>query len=384
MQLKEVIGSRRSIRYFDPDRPVEREKIQTILEAGLLASRAVNVAWGKGIVVYREQLTDEQRSSLHTPFASKEFDLAPVYILWYHDMDARRTAIDGSRYPAVASGVLQDIGALGPPHGWSRKYVEKVVLPEVLTPGLSAGPQRGGNPDAALALEQAYLAAVDEGLGGCLVPFDEAAAAKLFDVPDTWEAVLALVLGYPAEAPEAGGQRPRRTWETMIFDGHVDTPFVRDAQVVEQLRADGLIQEPAPIHWRQDEVRALSRWMEASDRADAGTAADPNDPLLELESVKQWWASYQQFWRSGPPPGEALDALRRFTEASGCKPDDIVDEVLRPAASGEGLMLRTRARRKYMDLVAEFEEREGSREAANYVRSFMIHNGIAMSPGIQR
>lgn len=153
MQLKEVIGSRRSIRYFDPDRPVEREKIQTILEAGLLSSRAVNVAWGKGIVIYREQLTDGQRASLCTPFASKEFDLAPVYILWYHDMDARRTAIDGSRYPAVASGALQDIGALGPPHGWSRKYVEKVVLPEVLTPGLSAGPQRGGNPDSALALE---------------------------------------------------------------------------------------------------------------------------------------------------------------------------------------------------------------------------------------
>lgn len=383
MQLKEVIGSRRSIRFFDPDRPVERGKIQAVLEAGLLSSRAVNVPWGKGIVVYREQLTQEERSSLKTPFASKEFDLAPVYILWYHDMDARRTAIDGSRYPAVASGALQDIGALGPPHGWSRKYVEKVVLPEVLTPGLSAGPQRGGNPDSALALEQAYLTAVDEGLGGCLVPFNEEAAAKLFDVPETWEAVLALVLGYPTEGPEAGGQRPRPAWDSMCFDGHVDTPFARDATVVEKLIADRLIQEPAPLAWRHDEVRALSRWMAASARAEAGTPADPNDPLLELESVRQWWTSYQQFWRSGPPPGEALDALRRFTAAMGCEPDEIVDEVLRPEASGDGLMLRTRARRKYMDLVAQFEAREGSREAANFVRSFMIHNGIAMSPGIE-
>jgi len=32
MEFKEVIGRRRSIRYFVPYRPVEREKIQTILE----------------------------------------------------------------------------------------------------------------------------------------------------------------------------------------------------------------------------------------------------------------------------------------------------------------------------------------------------------------
>ena len=32
MEFKAVIGRRRSIRYFVPYRPVEREKIQTILE----------------------------------------------------------------------------------------------------------------------------------------------------------------------------------------------------------------------------------------------------------------------------------------------------------------------------------------------------------------
>ncbi len=384
MEFKELIGSRRSIRYFDPDRPVERDKIQAILEAGLLASRAVNVAWGKGIVVYRDNLTEEQRKFLATPFATKEFELAPVYILWYHDMDARRTAIDGTRYPAVASGVLQDIGALGPPHGWSRKYVEKVVLPEVLTPGLSAGPQRGGNPDSALALEQAYLTAVDEGLGGCLVPFDEAAATALFNVPDVWEPVLALCLRHPAEGPEAGGQRPRPAWESMMFDGHIDTPFDRDEIVTDELTGDGLVQDAAPLPWRAEEVTALSRWMTLSDNADATTPADPDDPLLELDSVKQWWGSYQQFWRGGAPPAEALDALRKFVRKTGFEPDEIVEEVLKPQASGEGLMLRTRARRKYMELLAEFEESEGSRETANYVRSFMIHNGIAISPGIQR
>ena len=33
MEYERVIGNRRSTRYFDPDRPVEREKVQKILEA---------------------------------------------------------------------------------------------------------------------------------------------------------------------------------------------------------------------------------------------------------------------------------------------------------------------------------------------------------------
>ena len=164
----------------------------------------------------------------------------------------------------------------------------------------------------------------------------------------------------------------------------IDTPFDRDEIVTDELTGDGLVQDAAPLPWRAEEVTALSRWMTLSDNADATTPADPDDPLLELDSVKQWWGSYQQCWRGGAPPAEALDALRKFVRKTGFEPDEIVEEVLKPQASGEGLMLRTRARRKYMELLAEFEESEGSRETANYVRSFMIHNGIAISPGIQR
>ncbi|MEE8421409.1 MAG: nitroreductase family protein [Dehalococcoidia bacterium] len=259
MDFMKVVGSRRSIRYFELERPVEREKIQTILEGARLASRAVNVPWAKAIVGYRDQLSQDERDELKTPFASVEFDLAPVYILWYHDMDARRVAIESSAYPSVASGTLQDVGALGPPHGWSHKYVTDVILPDVLMPGLAAGPQRGGSADAALAMTQAYLCAVDEGLGACLVPFDEEGAARVFGVPDTWESIQALLIGYPAEAPEAGGQRPRKSWDETMFLGHVDKPYPRDAAVTEALTEQQLIQKPAPFPWRSDEVRALSR-----------------------------------------------------------------------------------------------------------------------------
>ena len=59
MEFKEVIGRRRSIRFFDPDKPVEREKIQTMLEAARLASCAVNAHWLKAIVMERDYIPDD-------------------------------------------------------------------------------------------------------------------------------------------------------------------------------------------------------------------------------------------------------------------------------------------------------------------------------------
>ncbi len=41
MELREVIGNRRSIRYLDPDRPVDLEKIQRMLEAARSLARRV-------------------------------------------------------------------------------------------------------------------------------------------------------------------------------------------------------------------------------------------------------------------------------------------------------------------------------------------------------
>lgn len=259
MEFMQVVGSRRSIRYFESTRAVEREHVLTILEAAIRASRAVNTSWSKAIVVERDQVSPETRDALKTPFASVEFDLAPTYILFYFDMDARRTAVEGKRYPTVASGAIVDMGALGPTHGWSHKYVDQVILPDVLMPGLGSGPQRGGNADAAMAMMQAYLCAVDQGLGACLVPFDEEAARAAFDVPETWEPVMALLIGYPVEEPEAGGQRPRAPWEETFFLGHTSRPFPRDPAVTARLADQGLIQDPAPLPWRHEEVRALAR-----------------------------------------------------------------------------------------------------------------------------
>jgi nitroreductase len=375
------------VRYFNPDRPVDRGAVQAVLEAGRLASRAMNISWGKGIVVYRDELTQAERDALKTPYASAEFDLAPVYVLWYFDMDAQRSAIAQRKHPSVPSGAIQQVGALGPTQGWSRKYVEEVVLPEVLMPASERGPRRGGNADAAVSLAQACLAAVDEGLGACLVPFDEEAAARTFGIPDTWEPVMALLLGHSLEEREAGGQRPRAPFEKVFFEGNASQPFKRDPEVVRRLEADGLIQRPAPLPWRAAEVEALSRGLGLTGEPAAdGRAPEQQEVPAELAelagaaTVRTWFSSYQESWQAPIPKRDALQALQKFVQLAGLEPDAIIDDVLRTAPSGEGLVLRTRARRKYMQLIEQFEQQEGSRTQANYVRSFMIHNGVAMNP----
>ena len=389
MDYFRVLGSRRSVRYFDPDRPVERDKIETIGHATRLASRAMNVPWGKGVVVYRDALTEEERNGLKTPFAGVEFDLAPVYLLWYSDLAAREDALQGVHYPTVPSGALQDTAVYGPPHGWSQRYVERVVVPQVLMPGLG-NRVRGGNADTGMALMQGYLAAVDEGLGACLVPFDEAGARRVVDVPEYFEPAAALLIGYPAESPEAGGQRPHGAWEECFFDADTNTPFPRDSKVTAKLEEAGLLQTAAPLPWRDDEVRALSRGLGlAGGGVEAPSGVAPEGapvnlgPIRDYASVGEWRKSVSKFWRATPPPDDWLETLEAFCRFAGTNPDAIIDEILSPAPTGEGLLLRTRARRKWVELIDEFEGYVG-REKANHVRSFVIHNGVAMNPSILR
>jgi hypothetical protein len=67
-----------------------------------------------------------------------------------------------------------------------------------------------------------------------------------------------MLVGYPAESKEAGGQRPRPDFEELYFDGEYPKPFKRDPAVVERLKAAKMIQAPAPLPGRMDEIRRLA------------------------------------------------------------------------------------------------------------------------------
>src|SRR3989442_9915936 len=128
MEFKEVVGRRRSIRFFEPDKPVEREKIQVILETARLASCAVNAHWLRAIVVERDKLPPGKLNQLKTPVAALTLDLAPVHIYFFVDLGIVNK-IKGSRLRE-----LVDVGALAPTHGWSHKFVDDFVYPQILEP----------------------------------------------------------------------------------------------------------------------------------------------------------------------------------------------------------------------------------------------------------
>ncbi len=254
MEFKQVLGLRRSIRYFDTDRPVEREKIQKILEAMRIASCAVNAHWLHAVVVNRADIPPETMEALKVPVAGLVQELAPVHIYCYLDT-AVVTENKGKRLKE-----LVDVGALNPTHGWSHRFVDEFVYPQLLEPMTkSPGYPVSSAFDCGGAATQGLLTAVDEGLGVCWTAFNPGPAKEMLEIPDTWIPLYVMNVGYALESREAGGQRPRPAFEELYFEGKVGQPFARDQKVVDELRKEGLIQDPAPLPNRRDEIRELAR-----------------------------------------------------------------------------------------------------------------------------
>ncbi len=255
MEFKEVLGRRRSIRFFEPDKPVEREKVQKMLEAARIASCAVNAHWAKAIVIERDKLPEDKLDRMKTPVAALNIELAPVHIYWYCDLGVVNR-VQGSRLKE-----LVDVGALAPTHGWSHKFVDEFVYPQILKP-MTAGPGYAvaAAADCGVAICQALLTGVDEGLGVCLSAYNAAIAKEVFHPPDDWIPLYVLLVGYPAESWEGGGQRPRPPFEEQYYYGEFGTPFPRSGSVVEELKASKMIQAAAsPSNAaRVDEIKRLA------------------------------------------------------------------------------------------------------------------------------
>jgi len=256
MELKEVLGIRRSIRFFDPERPVEREKIQKILEAMRIASCAVNAHWLRAVVVRRKDIPKQTLEKVKVPVAALVQELAPVHIYCYLDT-AIVDEVKGARLKE-----LVDVGALAPSHGWSHKFVDEFVYPMVLAP-LTKNPAYPimAAFDCGGAGTQGLLVAFDEGLGCCWTAFNAEALKELLAIPDSWIPLYCLNVGYPEESRDAGGQRPRPAFESLYFEGNTRTPFRRDPAVVKELEEAKMLTTPAfkGNSQRLREIRELTR-----------------------------------------------------------------------------------------------------------------------------
>lgn len=250
MELREAIGNRRSIRYLDPDQPVEIEKIQAMLEASRIASHFGNNNSVQALVVHRETASEEQIACLPSPVGGFQMKLAPVIILWYIEMSAMDSAGDRLRE-------LVDCGALG--YGpTKREELEQTLVP--LFNSIGDAIKGPGMPDldCGQAVAQATLMAFEQGLGTCCQgSADWSRVEKAFGLGESSRIVVVQTVGYPLENPNAGGQRPRLPFEKLFQLNSVDTPFPRSEAVVEQLTKDKMFQAAAPLPGREEEVEAL-------------------------------------------------------------------------------------------------------------------------------
>jgi hypothetical protein len=106
--------------------------------------------------------------------------------------------------------------------------------------------------------------------------------------------------------------------------------------------------------------------------------------IRQSESVQRWLESRAGLWGPDGVDDSLVPGLLRFCQFAGKDPDALIDECLRPKGEGGIYLLRTRARRAFIDLIEAYEAAVGSRSQANVARSFFIHNGVAMNPPVLR
>jgi nitroreductase len=250
MELREVIGNRRSIRYLDPNRPVEIDKIQRMLEAARIASHFGNNNAACALVIHRDSASEEQIASLPSPVGGFQMQLAPVIILWYIEGDALDEA-------GLRLRELVQCGAIG--YGPQKhEELEKTLVPLFNSIGEALKAPGMVDMDLGQAVAQATLMAFDQGLGTCCQgSADWSRVEKAFGLPESCRIVVAQTVGYPLESPDAGGQRPRLSFEQLFRLNSFDTPFPRAQEVVDELMADKLLQTAAPLPGREEEIEAI-------------------------------------------------------------------------------------------------------------------------------
>jgi len=161
--LDELIHARRSIRKY-ADRPVERAKLEAVIEAARLAPSACNSQPWRFVVVaepaIRAKLIEEGLGGVIVP--NSWAGSAPAVIVACSDIDLI-----------------------------NHKIAEKVQGVEYHL------------IDMGIALEHMALKAVELGLGTCYIGwFNAKPLQKLLKLPGSWKVECLLTIGYPETIPE--------------------------------------------------------------------------------------------------------------------------------------------------------------------------------------
>jgi nitroreductase len=270
MEFMNLVGSRRSIRWFEPDAPVEPQALQRILEAARMTGCPGNLQPWRAVVVRQSEIAPADRERLlDAANRQRPHEQSPVWIYWF----GNAASVTPQAFLAQITLGLE-LGMLPKASGWDEDAARRAIedggpAPQGMPPlhqtvhGLP--PEIAGvvaSQETVGAITTATYAAVNEGLATCLhVPCSPATAPVIYEtlgVPPHFVPVWLQLVGHSAESREAGGQRPREPFEDLFAAGRWGSPLHRDPRVVEELEEEGLIQPPAPLPGREDELAALA------------------------------------------------------------------------------------------------------------------------------
>lgn len=249
MELMEAIGSRRSIRFFKPWKPVEEWKIQMMLQAARYASCQGNCGSTEAIVIDKKTYPKEKFERIiecASPFNEIHLRQAPIVVAWLLNLNAWYKEL------VQSFAVLFPARAVSVAHGWTYK-----LLTEVTYPRLMSFPRERTEAllriEAGQAIANAFLAATDLGLGCCLLATGRKPAEfpKVLGVPENVVPIWLMAVGYAAESP---GQRPRKRFDRLFHLNQYGNPLKEDPKVKEELKRRKLIQPMDPLPGRDEEV----------------------------------------------------------------------------------------------------------------------------------
>lgn len=275
-----ALGNRRSVRYFDPDRPVERWKIETMLQAARFSSCQGNINCTEALVVEKDkcEIWDEIEECV-SGFNVQIINQSSHLILWLTNLNAwYGRAIDGI-------SALSLSGAVGKYHGWNYEFSMTQTLPRLM----SFPVERTEillRFETGQAVANAITAGVGLGLGNILVAFGRkpGGVEKALGLPPHYRFTWGHAVGYALEDKATGGQRPRLKMEALFHENNWGTPFESDPATAAMLEEKGLIQPQSPLPGRFEELDDIARRF----GRDTGVLSFPAREIERLMADDDW------------------------------------------------------------------------------------------------
>lgn len=275
----QAIGNRRSIRYYDPERTVEDWKIQTMLQAGRLASCQGNINATEAIVVTKDSDLWDEIEECVSGFNVQIINQSSHLIFWLTNLNAwYGRANDGLSALALS-------GALTKYHGWNYEFTMTQTVPRLM----SFPTERTEmllRFETGQAVAQSVLAGTSLGVGSILMAFGRkpGGVEKAFGLTPNLKFTWGHAVGYPLEDAKAGGQRVRLKFNKLFHNGAYGVPLEADPKVDAALKEIGMIQEQAPVAGRFEEIDEIA----ARFHRDSGVVSWPAREVTRLLNDDDW------------------------------------------------------------------------------------------------